>query len=99
MGTPLFSSTADTRFLSPSALARNAAIGLWISLVLRSYFREWQLLGWIWFATIFIGSVDLGWHYALDSVVAMTIALLAFLMAGKLINRPKHVPELVAQPC
>jgi len=76
----------------------HVAIALWVSLVLRSYSRRLQWLGWAWFAAIFIGSIHLGWHYALDSIAATAIALLAFLLAGKLINRPSPVFPLVARP-
>lgn len=76
----------------------HVAIALWVALVLRSYSRRLQWLGWAWFAAIFVGSIHLGWHYALDSIAASAIAVISFLLAGKLINRPNQAPALIAQP-
>jgi hypothetical protein len=66
----------------------HVAIALWVTLILRSYSRRLQWLGWIWFVTIFIGSIHLGWHYALDSVAATAIAAVAFQSAKFIVNCP-----------
>jgi len=65
----------------------HVAIALWVALVLRSYSGRLQWVGWIWFVTIFIGSVHLGWHYALDSIAAIAIALIGFQLAELVVNR------------
>jgi len=76
----------------------HVAIALWVALVLRAYSRRLQWLGWAWFAAIFFGSIHLGWHYALDSIAATTIALAAFQLAGIMINRPNRDNRLTAGP-
>lgn len=53
----------------------------------------WQInrkLGWalsVFAALIFLGSIHLGWHYALDGYIGFAIALLAWWAAGKLARR------------
>ena len=60
----------------------HVAVALWIALVVRAYAPKVQAIGWLYFASIFIGSVYLGWHYAADSIVAVVIALFAWAVSG-----------------
>jgi hypothetical protein len=59
----------------------HVAVALWVALVFRAYFPRLQWLGWTYFAAILIGSVHLGWHYALDGIVASAIAVAAWSLA------------------
>ena len=65
----------------------HVAIALWVALVLRGYSRRWQWLGWAWFAAIFAGSIHLGWHYAVDSIAAVLIAVISWHLAQRIISR------------
>jgi hypothetical protein len=60
----------------------HVAVALWIALVVRAFAPKVQAIGWLYFASIFIGSVYLGWHYAADSIVAVVIALFAWAVSG-----------------
>ena len=64
----------------------HVAVALWVALVVRTYFPRLQLLGWIYFAAILIGSVHLGWHYATDGMVASAIAVAAWSLAPILLR-------------
>jgi PAP2 superfamily len=61
----------------------HVAIALWVALVLKTYLKRWQWVGWAWFAAIFVGSIHLGWHYALDSIAAALIAVIAWQVAQR----------------
>jgi hypothetical protein len=77
----------------------HVAIALWIALVLRSYSRQTSVLGFAYFASILIGSVLLGWHYASDALVAVILALLAWHLATALTAlqaRKRDLREAVA---
>ena len=60
----------------------HVAIALWIALVVRSYAPKLQAIGWFYFACIFIGSIHLGWHYAVDSIAAVVIAVFAWVISS-----------------
>lgn len=60
----------------------HVAIALWIALVTRAYLPKFQALGWAYFALILVGSVHLGWHYAMDSIIAVGIGLAAWSVAS-----------------
>jgi hypothetical protein len=69
----------------------HVAATLWIGLVLQSYRREAGVAGFCYFGLITIGSVMLGWHYAVDSLVAVLITISAWCAAARLANpKPKH---------
>jgi len=59
----------------------HVAIALWVALVLRSYVPRLAFLGFVYFALILIGSVLLGWHYAVDGLAATAIAIVAWRIA------------------
>jgi hypothetical protein len=65
----------------------HVAAALWVALVVRSYFPRLQLAGFAFFFTILLGSVMLGWHYALDGLAAVTIALFAWKFADTLMKQ------------
>jgi hypothetical protein len=56
----------------------HVALSAWMAFVLRSFVPKLAPLGFVYFAVILIGSVYLGWHYAVDGVVAFVIAVFAW---------------------
>jgi hypothetical protein len=73
----------------------HVAIALWIAMVVRSLLPRLQILGWAYFVIILVGSVHLGWHYAVDGIVASALVPLVWIMA-----RPMATTTLIkhAQP-
>jgi hypothetical protein len=65
----------------------HVAISLWVALVIRAYKPALAIVGYSYFAMILIGSVLLGWHYAVDGIVASFIALGAWRVAGRPVQR------------
>jgi len=80
----------------------HVAVSLWIALVVRSYVPKASLVGWTYFGLIFVGSIHLGWHYALDSIAAVVLALLAWAVACWIASRSwRSLPAaepMAAQP-
>jgi hypothetical protein len=68
----------------------HVAIALWVALVLRAYKPKLALLGFTYFGMILIGSVLLGWHYAVDGLAAVAIAVVAW--------RAAVIPERLRAP-
>lgn len=66
----------------------HVAASLWIALVWRSYSRPLGNLGFIYFATILVGSVLLGWHYGVDGIAGSAITGIAWLAAARVMRRP-----------
>ena len=64
----------------------HVAVSLWLALVMQAYFPRLQFLGWAYFTVILIGSVHLGWHYAVDGIVASAIAIAAWLSAPRILE-------------
>jgi PAP2 superfamily len=63
----------------------HVALAAWFALVLRE-----RGLGWVGVAYtlgIFASSIILGWHYAMDSVAGIALALLAHRLAGQWLDR------------
>jgi hypothetical protein len=50
----------------------------WVAVVVSSYSRKLAPLAWAYFMLILTGSVFLGWHYALDGIAGLVIALLVY---------------------
>jgi hypothetical protein len=79
---PLTKMTADALWMSYSTNAATVANGisampsmhvgltLWLALVLKD--TRVSILGWLYYALIWIGSVLLGWHYFADGLVGST---------------------------
>jgi hypothetical protein len=59
----------------------HVAIALWIAMVVRSLLPRLQILGWTYFVVILVGSVHLGWHYAVDGIVASALVPLVWIIA------------------
>jgi hypothetical protein len=60
----------------------HVAVALWVALVMRSYLPRVALLGYLYFALILVGSVLLGWHYAVDGIAAIAITLISWRIAS-----------------
>jgi membrane-associated phospholipid phosphatase len=75
----------------------HVAIALWIALVLRIYSKWLQWLGWAWFAAIFFGSIHLGWHYAVDSIAASLIAVIAWQLGQRIISPESNIRRSTIQ--
>lgn len=56
-------------------------------LALRGTGRIFEILGWIYFALILIGSVRLGWHYAVDGYAAVLAVAALWKGAGWVLGR------------
>lgn len=65
----------------------HVAGAFWIALVLKEYVPRIQVLGWAYWLCILVGSVYLGWHYALDGLAGSLLALGAFRAAIFLLGR------------
>lgn len=65
----------------------HVAGAFWIALVARTYAQQLQFVAWAYWFTILIGSVYLGWHYALDGIVGSILAFGAFRLAIQLNSR------------
>jgi hypothetical protein len=65
----------------------HVAASLWMALVVRAFTPRLQAFGWAYFSLILIGSVYLGWHYALDGIAGVIIALAAWRLAQALVAR------------
>ena len=65
----------------------HVALAAWIALSLRSVYPRVAILGWTFFAFIMVGSVYLGWHYAVDGIAGTLAALVSWKLAGVVIER------------
>ena len=68
----------------------HVAAALWVALVIRAYDRRFAPVVFAWFGLILIGSVFLGWHYAVDGIAGCAITLGAWRVA-KMWTRPPFV--------
>jgi membrane-associated phospholipid phosphatase len=60
----------------------HVALAAWIALSLRSVFPRMAILGWTFFGFIMVGSVYLGWHYAVDGIAGTLAAAVSWKLAG-----------------
>lgn len=65
----------------------HVAGALWTAQVWNAWNRRLGLVGFAWFVIIVIGSVLLGWHYAVDSIAGILMAVAAWAVAPKITNR------------
>lgn len=63
------------------------ALATWIALVVRSAHPRFAWLGWAYVATIWFGSVHLGWHYVVDGAVGIAGTFVIWHFSGKLLMR------------
>jgi membrane-associated phospholipid phosphatase len=49
-----------------------------VAAVVTSYSRKLAPVAWAYFMLILMGSVFLGWHYALDGIAGLVIALVMY---------------------
>ena len=54
------------------------AMAFWLALTVRASFPKVQWAGWAYFALIWVGSVHLGWHYAVDGLAGTLGAALVW---------------------
>jgi hypothetical protein len=50
----------------------------WVAAVVSSYSKKLAPVAWAYFLLILMGSVFLGWHYALDGIAGLVIALVMY---------------------
>jgi hypothetical protein len=65
----------------------HVAGALWTAQVWNAWDRRLGAVGFFWFAIILIGSVLLGWHYAVDGIAGILMAVGAWAVAPKIIDR------------
>jgi hypothetical protein len=58
----------------------------WIALTLGALAPRLRVCGWAYFALIFVGSVYLGWHYAIDGIAGLILAVGAWMIAPLLLR-------------
>lgn len=66
-------------------------VGLCVLLALLGFASGRRWLGWFFTAfavTIFLGSIELAWHYAIDGYAGATVAVAAWFIAGRLVRDP-----------
>jgi hypothetical protein len=73
----------------------HVAGAMWMALCGRCYFPKLQAIGWAYWAAIMVGSVYLGWHYALDGIAGSLFAYGVFVAAGVMV-RARTVPQAPA---
>ena len=68
----------------------------WVAIVTSSYLPRLTLVGWAYFLAMFVGSVHLGWHYALDGIASVAIAVTAWAAAPALLRQANRSPSKAA---
>ncbi|HEU0309894.1 MAG TPA: phosphatase PAP2 family protein [Sphingomicrobium sp.] len=74
----------------------HVAIAAWLAIVLKDRGLPW--LGFAYLVGVFAGSVILGWHYVIDSVAGIAIALAADRLALQWTNRAAQQEQAAALP-
>ena len=65
----------------------HVALAGWIALATTHLFRPFAIVGWSFFTFVFVASVFLGWHYALDSVAGALAAVAGWRIAAAILPR------------
>lgn len=65
----------------------HVAGALWTAQVWYAWDRRLGAFGFLWFFIILIGSVLLGWHYAVDGIAGILMAVGAWAVAPRIIDR------------
>ena len=60
----------------------HVSISLLLALALRRLWPAWQWAGWLFLAVIMVGSVHLGYHYAVDGYISLVLTLLVWKLSG-----------------
>lgn len=60
----------------------HVALAAWVGLVAQTTYRPLAVLGWGFYAMIAVGSVYLGWHYAVDSIAGTIAAFVSWGLSG-----------------
>jgi hypothetical protein len=76
----------------------HVAMALWVALVVRAYVPRLAVLGFAYFSAILIGSVLLGWHYAVDGIAAIAIAAVVWRLAGKFVSTGRKEAFQISRP-
>lgn len=90
--------TADTISLGSGLSAMpsmHVSIATIIALLLRRLRLAW--IGWPFLAVIWIGSIHLGWHYAVDGIVSFAGTVTIWAVVARLLREESPAPSL-AQP-
>lgn len=58
------------------------------ALMLGTLNRTIGMLAWVYVVLILVGSVFLGWHYAIDGYVSIAVVALIWWTVGRVLNRP-----------
>ena len=48
------------------------------------------VIAYIYSFIIFVGSVHLAWHYAVDGIVALVLGVMTWTVSGKILGARKH---------
>jgi membrane-associated phospholipid phosphatase len=74
----------------------HVALACWLWLLLRDR-PYWGKLAALYFALICVGSVHLGWHWALDGVASVAAVWLIWKLVGAVLTRPRVAPVELAR--
>jgi hypothetical protein len=59
----------------------HVAGAVWMVLAMRHVYPKVQFLLWFYLMLVLVGSVALGWHYAIDGIGAAAGTILCFILA------------------
>lgn len=66
----------------------HVALAAWVGIVAQTTYRPLAFLGWTFYAFILVGSVYLGWHYAIDGIAGTIAALVAWRLSEMTLRKP-----------
>ena len=81
---------------SPAFPSMHVAIAAWLAVVLRD--RGWPKLGVAYLFSVFACSIILGWHYVIDGIAGIAIALIADHIARAWLNHGDTNSVLPSRP-